>query len=100
MMENHSFDNRVGMLRRPGVDGFRLCHGLPTATNPYASGQVQHAFRMPTTCQLNGHPAQDWLASHVVPIADFFTDAAAGTLPATAWSSPTTEHSPKRTRRI
>ena len=65
MMENHSFDNRVGMLRRPGVDGFRLGpHGLPLATNPYANGQVQHAFRMPTTCQLNGHPAQDWLASH------------------------------------
>jgi hypothetical protein len=70
------------------------------------------------TCQLSGHPAQDWLASHtqyddgkldgitwkdyytnlatselypplyeknlgtkIVPIADFFTDAAAGTLP-------------------
>ncbi len=65
MMENHSFDNRLGMLRRPGVDGFRLGRdGLPLATNPYASGQVQHAFRMPTTCQLNGHPAQDWLASH------------------------------------
>ena len=64
MMENHSFDNRVGMLRRPGVDGFRLCHGRPTATNPYPSGQIQHAFRMPTTCQLPSRPSQEWTASH------------------------------------
>jgi len=51
MMENHSFDNKFGMLRRRGVDGFRLGRdGLPTATNPYPDGQIQHAFRMPTTC--------------------------------------------------
>ncbi len=24
MMENHSYDNRFGMLRRPGADGFRI----------------------------------------------------------------------------
>ena len=66
MMENHSYDNKLGMLRRPGADGFRLGRdGLPLASNPYANGEIQHAFRMPTTCQLDGHPAQDWLASHV-----------------------------------
>jgi phospholipase C len=66
MMENHSYDNRLGMLRRPGADGFRLGrNGKPLATNPYPDGRIQHAFRMPTTCQLSGHPAQDWLASHV-----------------------------------
>ena len=66
MMENHSYDNRLGMLRRPGADGFRLnSRGQPTATNPYANGAIQHAFHMPTTCQLSGMPAQDWLASHV-----------------------------------
>jgi len=66
MMENHSYDNHLGMLRRPGADGFRLGrYGLPLATNPYPDGRIQHAFRMPTTCQLAGHPAQDWLASHV-----------------------------------
>jgi phospholipase C len=65
MMENHSYDNRLGMLRRPGADGFRLGHhGLPLAINPYANGDIQHAFHMPTTCQLGGHPAQDWIASH------------------------------------
>ena len=57
MMENHSYDNRLGMLNRHGADGFRLGRdGLPTATNPYANGDLQHAFRMPTTCQLNGEP--------------------------------------------
>ena len=57
MMENHSFDNRVGMLDRHDVDGFQLGRdGLPTATNPYPDGTVQHAFRMPTTCQLNSRP--------------------------------------------
>ena len=66
MMENHSYDNRLGMLRRPGADGFRLGpDGQPPASNPYPDGEIQHAFRMPTTCQLTGHPAQDWLASHV-----------------------------------
>jgi phospholipase C len=65
MQENHSFDNRFGMLRRRGVDGFRLGRdGLPTASNPYANGQIQHAFRMPTTCQ-NGTVTQEWGNSHI-----------------------------------
>jgi phospholipase C len=65
MMENHSYDNRLGTLRRPGADGFRLGEdGLPTATNPYPDGKIQHAFRMPTTCQLPSRPSQEWTASH------------------------------------
>jgi phospholipase C len=63
MMENHSYDNIFGMLGRG--DGFTLgANGLPTATNPYPNGQIQHAFRMPTTCQLKGLPSQEWLAAH------------------------------------
>jgi phospholipase C len=65
MMENHSYDNYLGMLRRPGADGLALGRGgQPLAANPYPDGRIQHAFHMPTTCQLTGHPAQDWLASH------------------------------------
>jgi phospholipase C len=65
MMENHSYDNKLGMLRRPGADGFRLgLGGFPRATNPYANGDIQHAFRMPTTCQLSGKPSQIWTDSH------------------------------------
>jgi phospholipase C len=63
MMENHSFDNILGMLGRG--DGFTLgANGLPTAANPYPDGKTQHAFRMPTTCQLPSLPSQEWLASH------------------------------------
>ena len=63
MLENHSFDNLFGMLGRG--DGFALGPGgKPTATNPYANGQIQHAFHMPTTCQLSSQPSQTWYASH------------------------------------
>jgi phospholipase C len=64
MQENHSYDNRLGVLQRPDADGLRLRHGLPTATSPYANGDIQHAFHMPTTCQ-NHSPAQDWVQSHI-----------------------------------
>ena len=63
IMENHSFDNILGMLRRS--DGFKLGPDRkPTATNPYSDGRIQHAFHMPTTCQLHGAPGQEWTTSH------------------------------------
>jgi phospholipase C len=66
MMENHSYDNKLGMLGRTGADGFTLGpDGKPTATNPYqGSTKIQHSFRMPTTCQVGGKPSQTWQASH------------------------------------
>ena len=66
MMENHSYDSKLGMLARPGADGFTIgANGKPTAANPYPGGKkIQHAFRMPTTCQLSGAPSQSWDASH------------------------------------
>ncbi len=70
MMENHSYDNVLGMLgrghgQRPRGDGFTLAKdGLPTATNPYSDGRLQRAFRMPTTCQQDSRPSQEWTASH------------------------------------
>ena len=65
MMENHSYDNHLGMLGRAGADGFKLgSNGKPTAQNPYPNGNIQHAFRMPTTCQLSSHPSQTWINSH------------------------------------
>ena len=66
MMENHSYDNHLGMLDRAGADGFKLgTNGKPTETNPYPDGKLQHAFRMPTTCQLSGKPSQKWTDSHI-----------------------------------
>jgi phospholipase C len=70
MMENHSYDNYLGMLGRgpgeqPRGDGFAIGpDGRPTATNPNPESGFQHAFRMPTTCQLKGKPWQEWKESH------------------------------------
>ena len=63
MMENHSFDNYLGMLGRG--DGFRIRHGAPTAANPDDAGNVVRAFHMPSTCQLANAPGQNWNASHL-----------------------------------
>ena len=70
MMENHSYDNYLGMLGRgpagqPRGDGFTIgADGQPTAANPVPGGATQHAFRMPTTCQLPGKPTQEWEQAH------------------------------------
>ena len=64
MMENHSYDNYLGMLRRG--DGFDLDrHQHPSAANPDDNGNLVRAFRMPSTCQLSRAPGQNWNASHV-----------------------------------
>lgn len=63
MMENHSYDNYLGMLGRG--DGFTLgADGMPTNWNPTADGHRQLAFPMPNDCQQNGKPSQDWAACH------------------------------------
>jgi phospholipase C len=78
MLENHSYDNFFGMLGRapgstPRGDGFviddptpTVCnpYGTPTFTNPYANGDIQVAFHMPSTCQNTGGPSQEWKTSH------------------------------------
>ncbi|MDA8269557.1 MAG: alkaline phosphatase family protein [Actinomycetota bacterium] len=64
VLENHSFDNVLGMLGRG--DGLqRDAAGRPTATNPGADGKIVHAFAMPTPCQLRGRPSQTWNDSHI-----------------------------------
>ena len=63
MMENHSFDNYFGVL--DSSVGFPLSNGMPAVSNPDGNGNVVRAFRMPSTCQLNGHPGQNWNASHI-----------------------------------
>jgi phospholipase C len=70
MMENHSFDNFLGMVpfRVPGresVDGFTLKHGQPINANPDTDGHPVLARPMSSPCQLVGHPGQDWNASHL-----------------------------------
>ena len=63
MMENHSFDNYFGALN--SKVGFPVKKGVPNSTNPDGNGNLIHAFRMPSTCQQDGHPSQAWNASHI-----------------------------------
>jgi len=63
MMENHSFDGRFGMLGRG--DGFKLDgNGKPLDANPTTDGKLIQAFHMPSLCQLDSKPGQNWVASH------------------------------------
>jgi phospholipase C len=63
MMENHSFDDHFGMLKRG--DGFKVgADGLPVDANPNGDGTYLKAFHMPSSCQLHSHPGQNWDTSH------------------------------------
>jgi phospholipase C len=63
MMENHSYDNYLGLLGRG--DGFTLGpDGEPSNACPDASGAPVAAFHMPNTCQLDHVPSQNWRATH------------------------------------
>ncbi|MHB1836389.1 MAG: phospholipase C [Solirubrobacteraceae bacterium] len=69
IMENHSFDNLLGMVpaRVPGrraVDGFALRHGRPANWNPDAGGHRVLASPASSPCQLPAEPMQTWNASH------------------------------------
>ena len=62
MMENHSFDNILGLIGRG--DGFTLGPDHePTAKNPDGHGNYVHAFHMPTECQTTG-VGNDWRVTH------------------------------------
>jgi phospholipase C len=65
MMENHSYDNYLGMLRGRG-EGLPLdSEGQPEVFNYGADGELVRAFRLPSAVQRRGVPSQSWHASHV-----------------------------------
>jgi phospholipase C len=69
MMENHSFDNLLGMVPhqvpgRRSVDGLTVRHGKAVNANPDASGNPVLAQHASSPCQLPGEPSQSWNASH------------------------------------
>jgi phospholipase C len=69
VMENHSFDNLLGMVPRqvPGrrsVDGLRVKGGKVVNSNPDASGTLVTGQHATSPCQLIGEPSQSWNASH------------------------------------
>lgn len=64
MMENHSYDNYLGTLERG--DGLAIGpDGRPRDANPDGNGHLIRAFHMPSPCQLERAPGQNWDASHV-----------------------------------
>jgi phospholipase C len=63
MMENHSYDNYLGMLQGRG-DGFALGRdGEPEVVNHDADGRAVRAFHLPSTVQRRGVPSQSWHAT-------------------------------------
>ncbi len=69
MMENHSFDNLLGMVPyqvkgRAGVDGLRRHRGKLLNFNRDEHGTKVFAQHADTPCQLHAVPSQAWNASH------------------------------------
>jgi len=65
MMENHSYDNYLGMLAGRG-DGLPVDQaGVPTAVNTLPNGQHVPAHHLKSTVQVSGNPSQSWNASHI-----------------------------------
>jgi phospholipase C len=71
MMENHTFDNLLGLVgyeepsRRGAIDGLTLGkHGKPTNFNRDSDGHKVFADYAQSPCQRDGVPTQSWNASH------------------------------------
>src|SRR5487761_373230 len=64
MMENHSYDNYLGMLQGRG-DGFPLgADGKPEISNPDTAGEPVRAHHLSSTVQRPQMPSQSWHATH------------------------------------
>jgi phospholipase C len=65
MMENHSYDNYLGMLTDRG-EGFPPGpDGTPDVVNYTPDGRAYPARHMPSTTQVKNNPSQNWHASHI-----------------------------------
>jgi phospholipase C len=65
MMENHSYDNYLGMLQGRG-EGFPLGpDGQPDVFNDGTDGEAVRAYHLPSTVQHQGVPKQSWHGTHV-----------------------------------
>jgi phospholipase C len=69
IMENHSFDNLLGMVPhqvpgRRSVDGLTVRRGRPVNFNLDSTGARILAQQAGSPCQLSGEPSQTWNASH------------------------------------
>ena len=65
MMENHSYDNFLGLLADRG-EGLALGpDGLPLAANPRQDGSAVRAHHLASTVQVERVPTQSWNVSHL-----------------------------------
>src|SRR5215472_3008720 len=84
MMENHSYDNYLGMMKGRG-DGLPLGEdGEPDVVNTVPDGRQFHAQRRTDTSQSPGNPTQTWHASHIAcndGSCDGFSASVAATVP-------------------
>ena len=65
MMENHSYDNYLGMLADRG-EGLPLGpDGTPDVVNFIPNGQAFPAHHMTSTTQVKNDPSQNWHATHI-----------------------------------
>jgi phospholipase C len=64
MMENHSYDNYLGMLQGRGAGLPLSADGEPEASNPGTNGERVRAYHLPSPVQRRGVPSQSWNASH------------------------------------
>jgi phospholipase C len=84
MMENHSYDNYLGMLTGRG-EGLPLgSDGAPAAVNFLPNGQPFPAHRLTSTVQAEKNPTQTWHATHIQygdGACDGFARSVADTVP-------------------
>ena len=65
MMENHSYDNYLGMLTDRG-EGLPLgADGTPNVVNYLPNGSGYRAHHTTSTTQLKNNPSQNWHPSHI-----------------------------------
>src|SRR5689334_23915709 len=65
MMENHSYDNYLGMLAGRG-DGLPSGpEGTPDVVSYTPDGKGFRAHHLPSTTQVKNNPSQNWHASHI-----------------------------------
>jgi phospholipase C len=65
MMENHSYDNYLGMMTGRGDGLLGAAAGKPSAINLLPNGQHVAAHHLTATTQTLGNPTQTWHASHL-----------------------------------
>jgi phospholipase C len=99
MMENHSYDNYLGLLTGRG-EGFPLGpDGEPDVSNYGTAGETIRAFHLPSTGQHQGLPSQSWHATHVQwgegKCDGFVTSAQAVQAEARAGAAQSTDTSPE-----